>query len=87
MKKNELIQKVTGFRGCSSCGDIPDIQLSYDLQSASKIERYCDKCAKTVFEREKTLPVDKKALAEYYGCEKGIVPHYQPSYHNPAQIK
>jgi hypothetical protein len=83
MKKSEIIKKITGFRSCSSCAGIPDVELSFDLQGASKIERYCESCIKKVFERVKEEPKSKEELAEYYGCEIGIIPHYQPSYHDP----
>ena len=83
MNKAEIIKKITGFRICSSCGDIPDLELSYDLQGATKVERYCNNCAEKVFAREKEEPKSIEEIAEFYGCEKGEIDHYQPSYHNP----
>ncbi len=71
MNKNEIIKKITGFRSCSSCGGIPDIELSYDLQGASKIERYCESCSRSVFARQTEEPKSMDEVAEFYGCKKG----------------
>ncbi len=74
MKKGEVIRQIVGFKGCSSCGGVPDMEITYKLGGATRIERYCEKCAKMVFERENKLPTDNKALQEYYGIIKGELP-------------
>ena len=83
MNKREIIHRITGFKSCSSCGGISDLELSYDLDGAVRLERYCNKCAESVFEREKDLPEDKEKLAQYYNCERvDTIPHYNPNpYH------
>ena len=43
--KNDLIKKVAGGF-CSDCGEIPTKIVSYDMDGAKLIEKYCDKCFK-----------------------------------------
>lgn len=35
------------------------------------VEYYCDPCLAKVFEREKSYPEDKDALASHFGCMRG----------------
>jgi hypothetical protein len=52
--RKETVQKrITGC--CCVCGDIPTMQVSYDADGATRIEKYCDKCIKNVFAREAVL--------------------------------
>ncbi len=43
--KYAAIKKVVGGV-CSRCEDIPTKMLSYDVQGAEVIEKYCDRCFK-----------------------------------------
>ena len=47
------IKKLTG--GISPCcvdGGIPAYEVIYNVENATRIERYCDKCVKSVYTRE-----------------------------------
>jgi len=54
--KKQIIKDLTNGSMCCSCGGIPSLEVKYDVsderQRCSKIERYCDTCAKKVYERE-----------------------------------
>lgn len=54
LKKEATIRKVMGGN-CCICRGVPMMQVSYSLDHASRIERYCDKCLKNVFAREQVL--------------------------------
>lgn len=41
--KRALIKRVVGGF-CSNCGGIPTKLVTYDMEGASKIEKYCDGC-------------------------------------------
>lgn len=49
--KQAAIKKIYGSP-CCICREIPSVEILYQLQDAKKIERYCDKCIKSVYERE-----------------------------------
>ncbi len=53
-QKEIMIKKVAG-RCCCVCGGIPSLQVSYDMQGARLIERYCESCIKKVYAREEVL--------------------------------
>jgi Translation machinery associated TMA7 len=53
-RKQNMIKKIAG-RGCCICGGIPSLQVSYDMQGATRIEKYCDNCIKSVYSREAVL--------------------------------
>jgi hypothetical protein len=54
--KKSIIKSLTSGSMCCSCGGIPMLEVKYDVsderQACSKIERYCDSCAKKVYERK-----------------------------------
>ena len=52
--KETMIKQVMGGN-CCVCGKVPSMQVTYSLEGASKIERYCDRCIKNVFAREAVL--------------------------------
>ena len=50
------IKKLTG--GISPCcidGEIPSYEIIYNVENAMRIERYCEKCVKSVYAREAVL--------------------------------
>ena len=53
-RKEAMIRKVMGGN-CCICRGVPTMQVSYSLEGATRIERYCDKCIKSVFAREQVL--------------------------------
>ena len=67
LKKTEIIKKIIGTGPCTACGEIPSVELSWQVgdknQSMKRVERYCDNCAKTLFERTTNEPEDKNKLA------------------------
>ncbi len=57
--KQSKVRELSGG-SCCICGFyIPKFEVTYDVsdekQSATKIERYCEKCVKRVYEREPVL--------------------------------
>ena len=64
---------MTGFSPCCICRTgIPTTQLSYSSgPMKGAVEYYCDPCLAKVFEREKSYPEDKDALASHFGCMRG----------------
>lgn len=40
---------------CCVCGDIPDVEVTYPLEGATRIERYCNNCIKSVYARGQAL--------------------------------
>lgn len=50
------IKKLTGgVSPCYVCGDIPLCEILYKLEDITGVERYCDKCIKSVYAREQVL--------------------------------
>jgi hypothetical protein len=50
------IKKLTGgVSPCCVCGDIPTYEILYKYEDATRVERYCDKCVKSVYAREAVL--------------------------------
>jgi hypothetical protein len=92
-RKREIIRQVTGYSPCYVCGvEIPTIQISYPVgdskQALTRVENYCGKCQKSVFERIKDEPTHSKELAESYGLT--LVDHVPPSpkeyYHKKRSV-
>jgi hypothetical protein len=52
--KGKIIKQLSGGV-CFICRGIPTHEVLYDVYKATKIERYCDNCVKTVYEREAVL--------------------------------
>ena len=50
-----MIKKLAGVSPCCVCGLIPSLEVVYDADGASRIERYCEACANRVFSREQVL--------------------------------
>jgi hypothetical protein len=53
--KDTVMKKLAGG-WCCICGGIPTQMVTYDIseekQSATRFEKYCDTCIKTVYERD-----------------------------------
>jgi len=54
VRKAATIKQVMGG-SCCICREIPSMQVSYDVDGATQIERYCDSCIKSVYSREQVL--------------------------------
>jgi hypothetical protein len=67
--RKEAIRRIIGSSPCFSCSGIPSIEVVWDVKEAIRKESYCEKCSLSLFEREKDLPTDKKALGDYYNLE------------------
>jgi hypothetical protein len=48
-QKERLIKKITGGP-CSICGGVPTKIVSYNENGASLLEKYCDKCIKSILQ-------------------------------------
>ena len=61
--KNHLIKKLAGGF-CSDCDGIPTIIVSYDVDGAQLIQKYCDKCFKKWdnLEKKEIKTVDQKRV-------------------------
>jgi hypothetical protein len=53
--KKHVIKKFTNVSPCCICGGIPSLEVVYDVEFASRVERYCDTCANKVFSRNDVL--------------------------------
>jgi hypothetical protein len=53
--KKLMIKKFTKVSPCCVCGGIPSLEVIYDADGASRIERYCESCANRVFSRNAVL--------------------------------
>jgi hypothetical protein len=49
--KKIMIKKFAKVSPCCVCGGIPSLEVVYDADGASRIERYCESCANKVFSR------------------------------------
>jgi hypothetical protein len=49
--KQSIIKKLSGGV-CTICRGIPTREVIYDVDKATRIERYCENCVKTVYARE-----------------------------------
>ena len=47
--KKIMIKKFAGVSPCCVCGLIPSLEVIYDFDGASRIERYCESCANRIF--------------------------------------
>lgn len=61
------IKDLLGHSLYCCCSGVPNIEVSYDLGGARKIEYYCNSCKSSLVERERE-PTDRKVLAEKYEC-------------------
>lgn len=52
-RKEAVMKDITGV--CCVCRNIPSMQVSYDMNGATKIEKYCDSCIQKVYAREQVL--------------------------------
>jgi hypothetical protein len=53
--KKLMIKKFTKVSPCCICGGIPSLEVIYDADGASRVERYCESCANRVFSRNAVL--------------------------------
>jgi hypothetical protein len=53
--KKLMIKKFTKVSPCCVCGGIPLLEVVYDADGASRVERYCESCANRVFSRNAVL--------------------------------
>ena len=53
--KKMKIKELAKASPCCTCGGIPSYEVIYQLEGASRIERYCDSCANRVFCRNAVL--------------------------------
>ena len=53
--KKEMIKKLAGVSPCCCCGGIPSLEVVYDADGASRVERYCESCANRVFSSNAVL--------------------------------
>ena len=44
--KHAKIKQLTNASPCCVCGGLPELEVIYKLEDASKIERYCQVCIK-----------------------------------------
>jgi hypothetical protein len=49
--KKLMIKKFAQVSPCCVCGGIPSLEVVYDADGASRVERYCESCANRVFSR------------------------------------
>jgi hypothetical protein len=49
--KRLMIKKFAEVSPCCICGGIPSLEVVYDADGASRVERYCEACANLVFSR------------------------------------
>ena len=47
--KKMMIKKFAEVSPCFICGGIPSLEVVYDADGASRIERYCESCATREF--------------------------------------
>ena len=50
--KKIMIKKFAQVNPCCICGGIPSLEVVYDVEFASRVERYCEACANRVFSRK-----------------------------------
>jgi hypothetical protein len=50
--KKLMIKKFAEVSPCCICGGIPSLEVLYDADGASRVERYCEACANRVFSRD-----------------------------------
>ncbi len=55
-RKEAAQKKVTGC--CCVCGSIPTMQVSYDADGATRIEKYCSPCVEKTFSRTLKVQID-----------------------------
>ena len=46
--KKIMIKKFAKVSPCCTCGGIPSLEVVYDCDGASRVERYCESCANRV---------------------------------------
>jgi hypothetical protein len=53
--KKMMIKKFAQVSPCCICGGIPSLEVVYDADGASRVERYCEACANRVFSRNDVI--------------------------------
>ena len=47
--KKMMIKKFAKVSPCCICGGIPSLEVIYDADGASRVERYCQSCSESIF--------------------------------------
>ena len=55
--KKMMIKKFAEVSPCCVCGGIPSLEVVYDADGASLVERYCEACANRVFSKNAAIQV------------------------------
>ena len=53
--KKMKIKELAKVSACCVCAGIPSLEVLYDCEGATKVERYCESCANRVFSRNTIL--------------------------------
>ena len=53
--KKLMIKKFAKVSPSCTCGGIPSLEVVYDCDGFSRVERYCENCANRVFSRNAVL--------------------------------
>ena len=53
--KKLMIKKYALVSPCCICGGIPSLEVIYNADGASRVERYCESCANRVFSRNAVI--------------------------------
>jgi hypothetical protein len=53
--KKLMIKKFAKVSPCCVCGGIPSLEVVYDVDADSRVERYCSSCANRVFSRNAVI--------------------------------
>ena len=53
--KKLMIKKFAEVSPCCICGGIPSLEVIYDVEFASRVERYCEPCVNRVFSKNAVI--------------------------------
>ena len=53
--RKRMIKEFAEVSPCCICGGIPSLEVVYDEDGASRVERYCENCANRVFSRNAVI--------------------------------
>lgn len=52
-RKDNAIKQISGY--CCVCGAVAELEVTYPLEGATRVEKYCPKCIEKVYAREQVL--------------------------------